>query len=343
MIILNIRRFSMNTNLISVIVPCYNAAGTIGDCVASLLASEGVTLQIILANDGSEDGTGEICEELARTHENVKHLALDHKGVAATRNAALSYAEGDYIGFADSDDHIEPDMFAKLLKPLAEGEGLISVCGFFREASTYKDTVCYPEGFSVPFSEFRKKLFSDERTEGFLFNKLFPASLIKERSFNESLTHCEDLCFIFSLEASDDARVVYIPEALYHYIQSDSSLTGGRSFFRDGTFLYAPAFRIFEKSNADKSLLGTIRVKYCKILQYSMSVVMTTGDSHPVHTPEDLNELRRLRRELRRSLLRLHPQSLPVKRWLSLCKSAYYPLTALIRKSDERRRRHSAG
>ncbi|MCR4792399.1 MAG: glycosyltransferase [Lachnospiraceae bacterium] len=332
----------MDNNLISVIVPCYNAKNTITKCIDSLLASEGVSLEIIIADDGSTDGSSGICEALSAAHQNVTHLLLPHRGVSAARNAALRIASGDYIGFADSDDYAEPDMFAELLKPLTEGKAVLSVCGFIREADTYRDILCFPEDTVVSFSEFRNNLFEDERTEGFLFNKLFPASLIKNMFFDESLTYCEDLYFVFSIKAQDDAKVAYSHKALYHYVQSSGSLTGGKSFFKDGTFKYAPAFKLFEQMADERNLKTTIRNKYLKILTYSMNVVMTTNNVHDCHTPEDLKELRLLRRELRRSMMHLSFTSLPTRRQLSLFKSAFYPLSALLRSFDERHRKHSA-
>lgn len=331
----------MESVTISVIVPCYNAINTIDKCVTSLLESKGVSLQIILADDGSTDGSSEICGDFANKHKNVIHLALPHNGVASARNAALKVSSGDYIGFVDSDDWVEPDMFRKLLKPLSEGTGLISVCGFIREGKDYRDIISYDKSFSVSISEFRQNLFSDERTEGFLFNKLFPASLMKNVFFDHSLTHCEDLCFIFSLSIPNNARIVYCPEALYHYVQSESSLTGGRSFFREGVFVYAPAFRLCERSASDKDLIRIIRAKYCKILRNSISVTMKTGTSHPVHTSKDMKELRLLRSELRKALVHLSIKSLPIRQWLSWCKYAYYPLTALLASSDSRLRKHT--
>ncbi len=112
--------------LISVIVPVYNAADWLGECVESILAQTYSRLEIILVDDGSTDGSDEICRMYALRDGRVRVLRQTNGGVGTARNAGLDAAAGDYIGWVDADDRIEPDMFECLLSADAD----LAVCAF---------------------------------------------------------------------------------------------------------------------------------------------------------------------------------------------------------------------
>lgn len=96
----------------SIIIPVYNAEDTLRRCVDSLLEQNCADAEIILVNDGSEDGSGTICEAYAREHRTVRYLPQKNVGVSAARNAGLDAATGEYILFVDSDDYVAPDFFS---------------------------------------------------------------------------------------------------------------------------------------------------------------------------------------------------------------------------------------
>ena len=97
--------------LISVIVPVYQAADTLNRCVSSILAQTYTELEIILIDDGAEDGSGKLCDELQLAdHTNrirVRHSA--NKGVSHARNLGMEMAQGEWIAFADAEDALEKD------------------------------------------------------------------------------------------------------------------------------------------------------------------------------------------------------------------------------------------
>ena len=101
----------MATKMISVIVPVYNAEGTLRRCVDSLLGQTFPDAEIILINDGSEDGSDELCRVYRAADERIVYLKQENRGVSAARNAGLDIAEGEYITFVDSDDYVEADYF----------------------------------------------------------------------------------------------------------------------------------------------------------------------------------------------------------------------------------------
>ena len=326
----------MTEATISVIIPCYNCIKTINKCVLSLLASKDVTLQIILADDGSTDGTSEVCKQFASSYPQISYISLPHKGVSAARNAGLRAATGDYIGFTDSDDYVEPDMFSSLLNKISSEEILISVCGYYLEFPDFRSEYCYKETTSINHRDFLLNLFSDSKTEGFLFNKLFSAKLLNGHFFDETLSVCEDLDFIFRLAASENAKVIYCPKSLYHYVQNDSSLTGGRNHFKNNIFRYAPAFYKLREITKDREILKVLGKKYYIIIRNTMSVIMTINTSHPTRTSEDYNELKLLRKELRRSYKKGVFSSFSLREKLSFLKHSICPIPILIKLHDRK-------
>lgn len=113
--------------MISVIVPVYNTKPTLERCVDSILAQTYTDFEIILVDDGSPDGAGELCDQLAKKHHNIRVLHQKNAGLSAARNAALKIAQGEYITFVDSDDTISPDMLTVLMALRNEP---VRICSF---------------------------------------------------------------------------------------------------------------------------------------------------------------------------------------------------------------------
>ena len=111
--------------LISVIVPIYNAASWLEACIDSILAQTYTDLEIILVNDGSTDGSGKICDLYAKKDHRIRVVHhQENMGVGQARNTGLDTATGDYIGWVDADDIVEPMMYERLVSAQAD----ISVC-----------------------------------------------------------------------------------------------------------------------------------------------------------------------------------------------------------------------
>lgn len=116
-------------NLISVIIPVYNAEKTIENSVKSVLLSTFKNLEIILVDDGSTDGSSDICDKLSSHHENITVLHEKNGGAARARNVGIEHATGDFISFVDSDDFVLKNYFEVLMKMICEHSADIAVCG----------------------------------------------------------------------------------------------------------------------------------------------------------------------------------------------------------------------
>ena len=110
----------MDEKLVSVIIPAYNIEDYIGRCLDSIISQTYKNLEIIVVDDGSRDYTGEILDNYAKKDRRIKVIHKENGGVSSARNKGIEAAEGDYIGFIDGDDLIEPEMYKTLVDLLEE-------------------------------------------------------------------------------------------------------------------------------------------------------------------------------------------------------------------------------
>ena len=103
-------------SLISVIVPVYNVEKYLPQCLNSIINQTYENLEIIFINDGSTDNSGNICDEYAKRNSRIKAIHKENGGASSARNIGLDICKGDNIGFVDSDDWIELDMYESLYK-----------------------------------------------------------------------------------------------------------------------------------------------------------------------------------------------------------------------------------
>ena len=118
-----------NQNLVSVIVPVYNVLDCLERCVDSLLAQTYKEMEILLVDDGSTDGTGTLCDRLAERDSRIHVFHKENGGSSSARNLGIRQARGGYLGFVDSDDYVEPDMYERLLEVLRQQQGLMAQVG----------------------------------------------------------------------------------------------------------------------------------------------------------------------------------------------------------------------
>ena len=115
---------------VSVIIPVYNAAGTLARSLQSVVASTIEDIEIICINDGSTDKSGEILSTWARRDSRIKVITQKNSGVSAARNAALKVCRGKYVIFVDADDEVTPDYFLNLLRDAEAHDADLVVCGY---------------------------------------------------------------------------------------------------------------------------------------------------------------------------------------------------------------------
>ena len=127
---------------ISVIVPVYNVERFLPECIESICAQTYRNLEIILVDDGSPDRCGAICDEYAAKDARVRVIHKDNTGQADSRNIAIGMAKAPLIGFVDSDDWIDPDMYETLYRTMVENDADISMCGHYLSYVNHERPSC---------------------------------------------------------------------------------------------------------------------------------------------------------------------------------------------------------
>ena len=116
--------------LVSVIVPVYNIADYVEKCVQSIVSQTYTNLEILLIDDGSTDGSSNVCDELSLIDPRIRVIHKDNGGVASARNRGIQEAKGDYLSFIDGDDYIDADMIESLVELSITKKADIAYCRY---------------------------------------------------------------------------------------------------------------------------------------------------------------------------------------------------------------------
>ena len=213
-------------NLISVIIPVYNAERTLKRCIDSVLAQTHKELEVICVVDGGSDGSADILHWYEERDSRMKVIEQDGKGPATARNAGLDAAAGDFVGFVDADDYIDPSMYERLLKAIEGAE--LANCGhisFFADG-TEKIISCMLRGtFEVKDADALGSLIVC--VPDFIWDKLFDARIIREEEirFPDGRVYGEDTVFLAKY-LNHVKKAVFAIEPLYFYnAHSEGSIT----------------------------------------------------------------------------------------------------------------------
>ncbi len=212
------------SSLISIIIPVYNVKDYLEKCLHSVCGQTYRNLEIIVVDDGSTDGSGEICDRFAQTDSRIKVIHQLNSGQSCARNKGLSIAQGKYIGFVDSDDWVEPDMYEFLCRLLEDNDADISVCAHYIERTATTE-VRYSSGMLTSFSgaEAVRAVIDDKRVRNYLWDKLYKRELFDEIRFPEGQIF-EDMAVSYRI-LHKAHRVVMQDCPKYHYLQREGSTT----------------------------------------------------------------------------------------------------------------------
>lgn len=208
----------MKEPLISIIVPVYGVEKYLTQCVQSLINQTYKNLEIILVDDGSPDNSGALCDELAKTDTRIKVIHRPNGGLSAARNDGLAIASGEMLGFVDSDDYIDNDMYQYLYSLLSKYDADISVCAFrkFSEESGVLQKENAEEITSYSNKQAMKLLLEDELIGSHPCNKLFKRSIFGDLKFPEGRVY-EDIALMHRVFAQAD-KVVCSTKMEYNYL-----------------------------------------------------------------------------------------------------------------------------
>lgn len=205
----------MSTPVISAIVPVYNVAPYLRECLDSLVGQSLQNIEIICVDDGSTDGSAEILDDYAQKDDRVKVIHQQNQGVSVARNVGIDVAKGKYLSFVDGDDYLDCSAYEEILQNLGEAQPDIVI---FRNAHI-------DDGDVVHLSAFRKKNFKQAKTFSFLvdkfsaviWNKLYRREFINKNSitFPFGVLMGEDT--LFNLACFAQAPMVHLIDKSYYF------------------------------------------------------------------------------------------------------------------------------
>lgn len=215
----------MEKQTVSVIVPVYNIAEDLPRCAESVLNQTYDAVELILVDDGSTDGSSDVCDLYALQDSRVKVIHQKNAGVSAARNAGIEKSSGEYITFLDSDDYLEAVIYEKMVTAL-ESENLdIVACGVFSNDTPIQH-FDREETRIVSREEAIRDVVTDRAESvfcGAVWNKLYRRSLRDQLVFDPSLLMAEDM--LVTLQALMAAqRIGCISLCGYHYVQRPGSM-----------------------------------------------------------------------------------------------------------------------
>lgn len=249
--------------LFSIVIPCFNAARTLSETLASVDAQSFDDYEVIIVDDGSTDQSAAIAEALARKNSRFQLVRLENGGPSRARNKAVfEHARGDYLAFLDADDLWSPEKLTRCAARLAGDDapdGLYARIAFFRNDPSRPETVStvLPHGLRV------KDLLRENAVCTMSNIILRRDWFLKSGGFDEAITYGEDLEWLVRL-AAVGARIEAIDETLVHYRASDGGLSADLTAMRQGwETAVATATRLgMRPSQAELSAAEAIHLRY---------------------------------------------------------------------------------
>lgn len=203
--------------IVSVVVPVYNVEAYLDRCVESLVNQTLQDIEIILVDDGSTDGSPALCDAWAEKDVRIRVIHKENGGLSDARNVGVSFAQAEWVGFVDSDDHVSPEMYEVLYRNLLESHADMSICGIYN---------VYANRIEKPNRSDREILTSEEAIKLCLHgkdisvtavNRLYPASVFNHVRFPKGKTTEDGFTAIDFLSHTHKVVVDYAPQYYYEH------------------------------------------------------------------------------------------------------------------------------
>ncbi|EOP17074.1 MULTISPECIES: glycosyltransferase [Bacillus cereus group] len=262
---------------VSVIIPVYNAEKYITQCIESLLSQTLQECEFIFVNDGSKDTSRQILERYQKLDNRIKLVNQKNQGVSIARNKGLQIAIGEYIGFVDADDYIEPDMYEILYNSAKQSNCDVVISNFKWEIEGHKIITKYsfPVDIVLQTDYIEQDLlpyFLKEDNLNTVCNKIYRNDLIKEESvkFPEKVVLGEDGMFNIQF-FSNATSAKYIDYTGYHYREVVGSATKNiseKDYFKRAVEVYT-----MELPNIYTDKIDNVRMNQLKSIKFINSVM----------------------------------------------------------------------
>lgn len=311
---------------ISIIIPCYNIENYIENTVDSICNQSYTNLEIILVDDGSIDGTLDKLNQLQKRDWRIRVIHKENGGVTSARLCGVEEATGEWIGFVDGDDYIEPDMYTRLIHNAIKYQADISHCGYQMVFPSHIDYY-YNTGRIVEQDNIVGliDLLSGTFVEPGLGNKIYHRnilqSMLQEQKMDFTIKNMEDLLMNFYLFQKAQ-KSIYEDFCPYHYMLRKGS--AATSSINENK-LRGPmqVFKIIEEEVKDNDILANIIARRMISLQINHATLSYGKQRELIH-PYRITA----RQELRKKLLLILRGNYSIKQkimvfWVVVCPASY--------------------
>ena len=244
--------------LISVVVPVYKVEPYLKKCVESILAQTYSNLEIILVDDGSPDNCGKICDYFKQKDPRVTVIHKSNGGLSSARNAGIENAHGEYIGFVDSDDAIEPYMYEKLYQAIQRDKTKLAVCAvnyvyedgkILRKPGIGRDKIF---DFAQAMIEMNLHRLFDMAT----WSKLYHRDLFEKLRFPVGKLS-EDYYVMFRI-LDRAQKISYVDVACYNYLQRKNSVTRSVNINHDHEYAAFEQMEYLKEKHPELNIVGHV-------------------------------------------------------------------------------------
>lgn len=209
--------------MISIVMIVYGVEAYVEQSIKSVLNQTYRDFELIIVVGHGPDRSEEICRRYAEMDDRIVLVTIDANGIADARNHGLENVHGQYLGFVDSDDYIEPDMFASMVENLEKTESDIAICGRFYEYKNRTESDTPKEPVVLTSEEAIGVTLSHEGFFLHLWDKLFTRKVFEGLSFRTDVM-VEDRIVVDTLLARAD-RIVYDSSPKYHFRERSGSIS----------------------------------------------------------------------------------------------------------------------
>ncbi|MBE6959431.1 MAG: glycosyltransferase [Ruminococcaceae bacterium] len=247
-----------NNPLISVVVPVYKVEPYLKKCVESILAQTYSNLEIILVDDGSPDNCGKICDELKQKDPRIFVIHKSNGGLSSARNAGIEIARGEYIGFVDSDDTVEPNMYENLYAAIQHDKTTLAVCAvnYVYEDGKVLTKPGLGENAIFNFPEAMIEMNLHRLFDMATWSKLYHRDLFDSLRFPVGKLS-EDYYVMFHI-LDRAQRISYVDTRCYNYLQRKNSVTRSNKINHDHEYAALEQMEYLEKNYPEMNVVGHV-------------------------------------------------------------------------------------
>lgn len=301
--------------MISVIVPVYKVEKYLERCIQSLLKQTYKNLEIILVDDGSPDKAPSICDDYAKKFDCIKVIHKNNGGLSSARNAGLEIAKGDYIGFVDSDDWVEENMYEYLFDLLRNNNADIAdICCIqtngAKKIINPKEKTAVFSGNDILIQYLSRGLSEQNGAPYTVWRKLYKKKVIGKERFLEGTLN-EDICFNYVVLKSAK-RVVESNQIMYYYFQNSDGISGGKLRNKDLDLLKVTDLLVkFAKESNNQEIIKLAQMKRARS---DFSLLMKSAMNGTENVSVD--KLNSMQENLRKNIILLLKSPMSISRKL---------------------------